>query len=135
MTANQYERELPQFLAQAIVSNMLSSYRKWQGDYIYLPIDSKFPLEDYYRLEDAYEAGDRAAIETSRKALLAAIKRFAKSIHSKYLNPPETTNFGIMFYQPRDSTQRWCAIRLSLIAFVVRKNCCGRPIINLISLA
>lgn len=68
-----------------------------QGEYVYLPIDSKFPLEDYYRLEDAYESADKAIIEQSRKALLASIKRFAKDINKKYINPPETTNFGIMF--------------------------------------
>lgn len=68
-----------------------------RGDYVYLPIDSKFPLEDYYRLEEAYEAGDKEQIAQYRKALLASIKRFAKTIQSKYLNPPETTQFGIMF--------------------------------------
>lgn len=98
MTANQYEREFATVSGSSErVEYAIKLPGNGQGDYIYLPIDSKFPLEDYYRLEDAYEAGDRAAIETSRKALLAAIKRFAKSIHSKYLSPPETTNFGIMF--------------------------------------
>ncbi|CAM3420866.1 DNA recombination protein RmuC [Streptococcus pluranimalium] len=68
-----------------------------QGDYVYLPIDSKFPLEDYYRLEDAYESGDREEVERYRKALLASIKRFAKDINQKYIKPPETTNFGVLF--------------------------------------
>ncbi|WP_366534792.1 DNA recombination protein RmuC, partial [Streptococcus equi] len=63
----------------------------------YLPIDSKFPLEDYSRLEDAYESGDREEVERYRKALLASIKRFAKDINQKYIKPPETTNFGVLF--------------------------------------
>ncbi|HEM3202967.1 TPA: DNA recombination protein RmuC [Streptococcus suis 8830] len=98
LTPSQYEREF------AIVSgsNERVEYAvklpgRTEGDYIYLPIDSKFPLADYYRLEDAYESGDKDQIELHRKNLLAAIKRFAKDIQSKYLNPPETTNFGVLF--------------------------------------
>jgi DNA recombination protein RmuC len=67
------------------------------GGHVYLPIDSKFPLEDYYRLLDGYEAGDAALIETSRKALHARIKSFAKSVVAKYVSPPETTNFAVIF--------------------------------------
>ncbi|GGE24937.1 DNA recombination protein RmuC [Streptococcus himalayensis] len=67
------------------------------GESVYLPIDSKFPLADYYRLEDAYEAGNKEEIERYRKALLASIKRFAKDIKNKYIAPPHTTNFGILF--------------------------------------
>ena len=67
------------------------------GKHIYLPIDSKFPLEDYYRLLDGYEAGDSAAIETSRKALLMRIKQFAKDVKEKYVSPPDTTNFAMIF--------------------------------------
>ncbi|MEW4355009.1 DNA recombination protein RmuC [Streptococcus pneumoniae] len=64
---------------------------------LYLPIDSKFPLADYYRLEDAYEAGNKEEIALYRKALLSSIKRFAKDIKGKYIAPPHTTNFGILF--------------------------------------
>ncbi|MGN2340950.1 DNA recombination protein RmuC [Streptococcus dysgalactiae] len=98
MTSHQYEREFVTVSGSTErVEYAIKLPGNGQGDYIYLPIDSKFPLEDYYRLEDAYELGDKLAIENSRKALLAAIKRFAKDIRKKYLNPPETTNFGIMF--------------------------------------
>ena len=98
MTSHQYEREFVTISGSTErVEYAIKLPGNGQGDYIYLPIDSKFPLEDYYRLEDAYELGDKLAIENSRKALLAAIKRFAKDICKKYLNPPETTNFGIMF--------------------------------------
>ena len=68
-----------------------------EGKHVYLPIDSKFPLEDYYRLLDGYEAGDAAQVETSRKALLARIKQFAKDVKDKYVSPPETTNFAVIF--------------------------------------
>ena len=68
-----------------------------EGRHVYLPIDSKFPLEDYYRLLDGYEAGDAAVIEASRKALLARVKTFAKDIKAKYISPPDTTNFAVIF--------------------------------------
>lgn len=67
------------------------------GKEVYLPIDAKFPQEDYVRLQNAYEIGDVAGIETASKSLAASIKRFAKDISDKYLAPPHTTDFGIMF--------------------------------------
>ena len=67
------------------------------GKHIYLPIDSKFPLEDYYRLLEGYEAGDTALIDMSRKALLQRIKLFAKDVKGKYVSPPDTTNFAVVF--------------------------------------
>ncbi|WP_159720938.1 DNA recombination protein RmuC [Streptococcus halichoeri] len=98
LTVNQYEKEVPTIKGS---SERVEYAIKLPGlandETVYLPIDSKFPLQDYYRLEDAYESGDKEQIEASRKALLNAIKRFAKDIQTKYLRPPETTNFGIMF--------------------------------------
>ena len=64
---------------------------------VYLPIDAKFPQEDYVRLQTAYDAGDTGAIDASIKALVQSVKRFAKEISSKYIDPPHTTDFGIMF--------------------------------------
>ena len=64
---------------------------------IYLPIDAKFPQEDFIRLQAAYDIGDVAAIETANKDLMRSIKNFAKDIKSKYIDPPNTTDFGIMF--------------------------------------
>ena len=64
---------------------------------VYLPIDAKFPQDDYVRLQTAYEAGDPVAVEVSLKALLQAVKKFAKDISTKYIDPPHTTDFGIMF--------------------------------------
>ncbi|MDA8640661.1 DNA recombination protein RmuC [Flavobacteriaceae bacterium] len=64
---------------------------------VYLPIDAKFPQEDYARLQTAYDIGDTVAIEASVKSLVQSVKRFAKEISSKYIDPPHTTDFGIMF--------------------------------------
>lgn len=65
--------------------------------FIYLPIDSKFPQEDYQRLLDADEKGDKLSIEEARKALINRIKSEAQDIKNKYLDPPQTTDFGILF--------------------------------------
>ncbi|HHX00526.1 MAG TPA: DNA recombination protein RmuC [Acholeplasmataceae bacterium] len=67
------------------------------GDPVYLPIDSKFPLEDYERLLDAYEQADVALIEKVKKDLSNKIKQFAKDISTKYIDVPNTTEFAIMF--------------------------------------
>jgi DNA recombination protein RmuC len=64
---------------------------------VYLPVDAKFPQEDYARLQSAYEVGDPLAIETSLRALLGSVKKFAKDISQRYIDPPHTTDFGIMF--------------------------------------
>ncbi len=64
---------------------------------VYLPIDAKFPQEDYVRLQSAYDAGDQVAIEASLKSLLQTVKKFARDIAQKYIDPPHTTDFGIMF--------------------------------------
>ena len=98
LTPSQYEREFATVSdSSERVEYAVKLPGQTEGDYIYLPIDSKFPLADYYRLDDAYESGDKDQIDLHRKNLLAAIKRFAKDIQSKYLNPPETTNFGVLF--------------------------------------
>jgi DNA recombination protein RmuC len=64
---------------------------------MWLPIDSKFPLEDYQALVDAADRSDAAAIEEASRRLEARVKLAAKSISTKYLNPPRTTDFAIMF--------------------------------------
>ena len=64
---------------------------------VWLPIDSKFPLEDYQRLVDAQERADLEGVTEATKALRNRVKDCAKDIRDKYLNPPHTTDFGIMF--------------------------------------
>ena len=66
-------------------------------EFIYLPIDSKFPLESYYKIKDAIDEGDKVALELARKELRAKILAFAKDISAKYIDPPNTTDFAIMF--------------------------------------
>lgn len=67
------------------------------GKEVYLPIDAKFPQEDYVRLQTAYDVGDVAGVDTANRALAQSIKKFAKDIRDKYIDPPNTTDFGIMF--------------------------------------
>lgn len=62
-----------------------------------LPIDAKFPIEDYQRLLTAYDQGDSVGIEASRKALGARVLAEAKKIREKYVSPPETTDFALLF--------------------------------------
>ena len=64
---------------------------------VWLPIDSKFPLEDYQRLIAASESGDLKGIETSQKALKKQVMDEAKKIRDKYIEPPYTTDFGILY--------------------------------------
>ncbi len=64
---------------------------------VWLPIDAKFPTADYQRLVEAQENCDRAAADQAAKDLCDTIKNCAKTIREKYLNPPATTDFGIMF--------------------------------------
>ena len=64
---------------------------------VYLPIDAKFPGDTYSKLVDAYDTANPAEIEEATKALEKALKKSAKDIHDKYIDPPYTTDFGIMF--------------------------------------
>jgi DNA recombination protein RmuC len=67
------------------------------GRCVWLPIDSKFLNEDYARLQGAAESGDPAAVQAASDALLRAFRAAARDIHDKYVNPPTTTDFAIMF--------------------------------------
>lgn len=68
-----------------------------EGEFIYLPIDSKFPGDTYSALQEAYQTGDKEAIASEYKALENVIKKCAKDIKDKYISVPYTTNFAIMF--------------------------------------
>lgn len=65
--------------------------------FVYLPIDSKFPGDAFSDLQNAYENGDLEKIKAAKNVLLTRIKTFAKDIHDKYVEPPYTTDFAIMF--------------------------------------
>ncbi|MBY0517820.1 MAG: DNA recombination protein RmuC [Bacteriovoracaceae bacterium] len=64
---------------------------------VWLPIDAKFPKDHYEALQTAYEIGDSEKVEEAQKSLEAAVKKMARDIHDKYIDPPHTTDFGIMF--------------------------------------
>lgn len=64
---------------------------------VWLPIDSKFPIENYQLLLEAYEEGDKEKVDAAQKLLLRSIDGFAKDISSKYIDPPHSTDFAIMF--------------------------------------
>lgn len=68
-----------------------------EGSVVWLPVDAKFPQEDYQRLVDAQERGDPTAAEEASRQLEARIKEAGRSIRDKYVNPPQTTDFAIMF--------------------------------------
>lgn len=64
---------------------------------VYLPIDAKFPQEDYVRLQAAFELADAGEVERCTRALVASVKKFAREIHERYVEPPHTTDFAILF--------------------------------------
>ena len=64
---------------------------------VWLPIDAKFPLADYDRLVDAADASDAAAVQEATQAFIRAVQTEAKKIQDKYISPPKTTDFAIMF--------------------------------------
>jgi DNA recombination protein RmuC len=64
---------------------------------VLLPIDAKFPLEDYQRIVEASERGDAAAVEAAARQLEARLEGCARDIHQKYVNPPYTTDFGLLY--------------------------------------
>ena len=64
---------------------------------VYLPIDSKFPIEVYHQLLDAYETGDAEIVRKASREVENTIKKCARDISEKYINPPDTTDFGILF--------------------------------------
>ncbi len=67
------------------------------GSTVWLPVDAKFPIEDYQRLMEGYEAADPAAIEAAARALEARILTQAREIRDKYIAPPHSTDFGLLF--------------------------------------
>ena len=70
---------------------------KGDGAGVWLPIDAKYPIEDYQRLLDAQERGDPAAVEEASRAIETRLKNEAKSIHEKYVSPPHTTDFALLY--------------------------------------
>jgi len=92
-----------------------------RGAEVLLPIDSKFPIEDYQRLVDASERADAAAVEECGRQLEARIKACAQDIRDKYVNPPSTTDFGILFL-PTEGLYAEVARRSGLIELLQRDH-------------
>ena len=67
------------------------------GRPVWLPVDAKFPLDAYQQLLDAYDAADPALVDSAKKALFQRVKGFAKEVRTKYIDPPNTTDFAILF--------------------------------------
>ena len=91
-----------------------------EKEVVWLPVDAKFPVEDYQRLMDAQEKADAESAEGAAKQLEARIKQCAGDICSKYLNPPKTTDFGILFL-PTEGLFAEVIRRTGLVEFVQRE--------------
>lgn len=97
LTPDQYETNIPMKKGS---SERVEYAIKLPGDddgVVYIPIDAKFPADAYAKLADAYETGDVKEIDAAATHLERMIKSFAKDIRDKYVSPPYTTDFGIMF--------------------------------------
>ena len=100
LSAEQYEKNAhpnpsnPKMVVEFAVKIPSKSTER---DYIYLPIDSKYPVAIWDKLTLAYETGDKAEIELQKRALASEIRSMAKDIKEKYIEVPHTTDFGILF--------------------------------------
>lgn len=98
LTPEQYEKNVcPKPDSREAVEFAVCFPGKDDQSKVYLPIDSKFPQEDYLRLVDASESGDVEAVQQATARLLRTIRSAAKDISTKYIAPPHTTDFAIMF--------------------------------------
>ncbi|MBO5777665.1 MAG: DNA recombination protein RmuC [Clostridia bacterium] len=97
LTEDQYEK---QFRIRKAENTMVDFVIKLPGKgdgVVLLPIDAKFPVEDYERLVIASESGDAQAVEQCSRALVDAVTKQARSIRDKYIDPPKTTDFAVMY--------------------------------------
>jgi DNA recombination protein RmuC len=99
LTPDQYEKNAkPVPNSDAIVEFAIKlPGRDAHDSTVYLPIDAKFPMEDYHRLVDAAEQGNSEEVEKAHKQLVRNVRSMAEDISKKYLAPPHTTDFGILF--------------------------------------
>ncbi|HEY8400853.1 MAG TPA: DNA recombination protein RmuC [Cytophagaceae bacterium] len=99
MSAEQYDTnvKIKPYTSESVEFAIKLPGREDNTGFVYLPIDAKFPHESYYSLQEAYDAGDVYQIEQCTKVLESTIKKFAKDISDKYIDPPHTTDFAIMF--------------------------------------
>jgi DNA recombination protein RmuC len=98
LAPGQYERNVPTSgTGERIEYAIKLPGRDSSGAPVWLPVDAKFPVEDYQRLVEASDRGDADAVEKASRQLEATLKSFARTVGEKYLAPPATTDFGILF--------------------------------------
>jgi DNA recombination protein RmuC len=97
LTPDQYARNVATTGTAERVEFAIRLPGREPGQTCWLPVDAKFPMEDYQRLLDAAEQGDPAAVESATRSLEVTLKNCARAIGSKYLEPPGTTDFGLLF--------------------------------------
>lgn len=97
LTPDQYDTNVATKAGSRDVVEFAVKLPAHDDGFIYLPIDSKFPGDTYVALRDAYESGSKEAVEAAAKALTVTIRREAKDIRDKYIDPPNTTEFAVMF--------------------------------------
>lgn len=98
LAPDQYEKEVPTIPGSTNRVEFAVRLPGADGEgIVYLPIDSKFPGDTYRNLQDAYDTGDHDRIAAAKKALEIVVRKCASDIRSKYVEPPYTTNFGVMF--------------------------------------
>jgi DNA recombination protein RmuC len=99
LTPDQYEAKFhPKPGAEQVeFAVRLPGPKDGSGEPVWLPIDSKFPKEDYERLVEASQQGDAEGVRKATAGLIAVVEKCAKDIHDKYLNPPRTTDFALLF--------------------------------------
>jgi DNA recombination protein RmuC len=90
------------------------------GQPVWLPIDAKFPIEDYQRLTNAQESGDAVAMEEAMKSLETQLRKSARDICGKYINPPRTTDFALLFL-PTEGLYAEAIRRIGLVDQVQRE--------------
>jgi len=97
LTPEQYEKNIPTKKGSKDPVEFAIKLPGRDNNVVYIPIDAKFPKEDYERLLQAQDAGDVALVEESGKAIENRIKLEAKKIRDKYIDPPHTTDFAILY--------------------------------------
>ncbi len=97
LSPEQYEKNVETRIGSRAVVEYAVKLPGDDGMPVWLPIDAKFPTDAYQQLLDAYDTADAAQVETASKQLRWRVKAFAKDICTKYIEPPETTDFAVMF--------------------------------------
>lgn len=96
---SQYDKQVPvKRGSRELVDFAVKLPGKGDGESVLLPIDAKFPSDDYVRLQEAAERADKPEVERLRKELFFRIKLMARDIKEKYINPPKTTDFAIVYF-------------------------------------